>query len=258
MKRFFLNFWKYRQLLLEFVVRDLKIKYRRSLLGYVWSLLNPLLMMVVLTAVFSSMFKFDIPNFPVYLLSGQIIFNFFSEATSLSMNSILNGGALIKKVYIPKYLFPVSRVLSSFITLLFSLVALIIVLLVTGTDISFSILLFPLPLFYILIFSIGIGLILSVLVVYFRDILHLYTVLLSAWGYLTPLFYPVSVVPDSVRRVIYANPLYYYVEAFRDIVLYNQLPDVFTNLMCIGFSFFTLGLGLVVFYRNQNKFVLYI
>ncbi|MBP2242351.1 ABC-2 type transport system permease protein [Cytobacillus eiseniae] len=256
--RFFKNFWKYKGLLTQFIIRDIKIKYRRSVLGYLWSLLNPLLMMIVLTAVFSSMFKFDIPNFPVYLLSGQVIFNFFAEATTLSMNSIIGGGALLRKVYIPKYIFPVSKVLSSFITLLFSLLALLIVIIVTKGNISFVILLFPLPLIYILLFSIGVGLILSVLAVYFRDTLHLYTVLLSAWMYLTPLFYPVSAVPDYVKSIIYSNPMYYFVEVFRDIVLYNQVPDFHTNLLCIIFSAGSIVLGLFVFYKNQNNFVLHV
>ncbi|MFS0872129.1 ABC transporter permease [Paenibacillus xylanilyticus] len=252
------NFWRYKGLLIEFVVRDLKIKYRRSFLGYLWSLLNPLLMMVVLVAVFSNIFRFDIPNFPVYLLAGQIIFNFFSESTSLSMNSILSAGPLIKKVYIPKYIFPLSKVISSFITLLFSLVAMIIVILFTGAPITPALLFFPVPLLYIFIFSIGIGLIMSVLAVYFRDMIHLYNVLLSAWMYLTPIFYPVNVVPDYVKVIIEVNPMFYFVQAFRDIVLYGQFPDFYTNLACLSFSALSVALGLLIFYKNQHKFVLHI
>lgn len=140
--KYFDNFWKYKGLLKEFVVRDLKIKYRRSVLGYLWSLLNPLLMMIVMTAVFSSIFRFDIPNFPIYLLSGQIIFNFFSEATTVAMSSIIGSGGLIKKVYVPKYIFPLSRVISSFVTLLFSLVAIIIVVIATNVKLTPLVLLF--------------------------------------------------------------------------------------------------------------------
>ncbi|WP_256702538.1 ABC transporter permease [Paenibacillus sp. P32E] len=236
----------------------MKIKYRRSVLGYLWSLLNPLLMMGVLIAVFSNIFRFDIPNFPVYLLAGQIIFAFFSEATSLSMNSILSAGPLIKKVYIPKYIFPLSRVISSFVNLLFSLVAMIIVIFATGAPITPAILLFPLPLLYILMFSIGMGLIMAVLAVYFRDMIHLYTVLLSAWTYLTPIFYPISAVPNYVKSIIYANPMYYFVEAFRDIVLYSKLPDLQTNIACLSFSVLSIVFGLLIFYKNQHKFVLHI
>ncbi|MEK5490580.1 ABC transporter permease [Paenibacillus sp. FSL R7-0297] len=255
---YFNNFWKYKGLLKEFVVRDLKIKYRRSVLGYLWSLLNPLLMMIVMTAVFSSIFKFDIPNFPIYLLSGQILFNFFSEATTVAMSSIIGSGGLIKKVYVPKYIFPLSRVISSFVTLLFSLVAIIIVVIATNVKLTPHVLLFPLPLIYIFIFATGIGLIMSVLAVYFRDMLHLYSVLLSVWMYLTPIIYPISIVPDYVKGIIYANPMYYFVESFRDLILYNQLPSTQTNLMCIVFSLSAFLIGLLVFYKNQNKFVLHI
>jgi ABC-type polysaccharide/polyol phosphate export systems, permease component len=250
------NFWKYKGLLREFVIRDLKVKYRKSFLGYLWSLLNPLLMMLVLNAVFSSIFRFDIPNFPVYLLTGQIIFNFFTEATTMAMSSILHSGSLIKKVYVPKYIFPLSRVVSSLITLVFSLAAIIIVILVTGVEITPYLLLFPLPLIYVFIFAIGIGLIVSVLAVYFRDLLHLYGVLLSVWTYLTPIFYPVSAVPDYVRSWIYINPMYYFIESFRDVVLYKQIPSLQTNLICIGFASAALLIGLGVFYKYQNKLIM--
>jgi len=258
MVRYIKNFWKYRGLLNQFVIRDLKVKYRRSVLGYLWSLLNPLLMMIVLSAVFSTMFRFDIPNFPVYLLTGQILFSFFSDSTSMSMTSILGNGALLKKVYIPKYIFPLSRVLSSFVTLLCSLIALLIVIIATKVKLTFIILLFPLPLLYLLVFSIGIGLIMSVCAVYFRDTLHLYSVLLSVWMYLTPLFYPVSIVPDYVKSIIYSNPMYYYVEAFREIVLYGQFPSLYIHSMCIIFAAVSLLIGLFLFYKKQNNFVLHI
>lgn len=256
--KYFNNFWKYKELLGQFVIRDIKIKYRRSVLGYLWSLLNPLLMMIVLTAVFSNFFKFDIPNFPVYLLSGQILFGFFSEGSTIAMNSISDNGALIRKVYIPKYMFPLSRVTSSFVTLLFSLVALIVVMLATGSSFTVVSLLFPLPLIYVYIFTVGIGLIMATLAVFFRDMTYLYTVLLSAWMYLTPIIYPIQMVPDFVRNIIAYNPLYYYIELFREIIMYNVVPSLELNLICIGCSIASLSLGLFVFYKNQHKFVLHL
>ena len=180
----------------ELIVRDLKIKYRRSVLGYLWSILNPLMLMGVLTIVFSTMFRFDIPNYPVYLLTGQLLFGFFSESTNMAMSSILGGSSLIKKVYLPKYIFPVSRVLSSFTTMLFSFVALLIVMLVTSADFYVTTILLPVVLLYLLVFSIGVSLILSVMVVFFRDIQYLYGVLLTALNYLTPIFYPASMLPQ--------------------------------------------------------------
>ncbi len=156
------NFIKYKSLLNELVLRDIKVKYKRSVLGILWTLLNPLLTMIVLTIVFSNLFRYDIENFPVYLITGQVMFNFFSEATSMAMGSIIGNAALIKKVYIPKYIFPLSRVLSSYVNLLFALIVFI------NIKITVAILFVPLSFIYILIFSIGIGFLFSSIYVFFR------------------------------------------------------------------------------------------
>lgn len=249
---------RYRWLLQELIVRDLKVKYRRSFLGYLWSLLNPLLLMVVLTIVFSQMFRFAIPNFPVYLLAGQLIFGFYSEATNMAMNSILGSAALIKKIYLPKYIFPVSRILSSFTTMSFSLVALFIVMFATKSGVHITIVLLPVVLFYVLVFTTGMGLILSVLVVYFRDIRYLYGVFLTALNYLTPIFYPVSILPQWLQDVLVLNPLYNYVEMFRKIVLYGVWPSSVEHMICFGIAFITLVLGLLIFKKYQRNFILFI
>lgn len=252
------NFLKYKYLLKELVIRDIKVKYRRSYLGMLWSLLNPLLMMMVITAVFSNLFRFDIKNFPIYLLTGQIIFSFFSEATNMSMNSIIANAGLIKKVYIPKYIFVLSRVLSSFVNLLFSLAAIVIMLVILKVRITWAILLFPLPLLYVLIFSLGMGLILASYSVFFRDLMHLYGVLLTAWNYFTPIFYPVKIIPNKFRFIINCNPLYYYIECFRQIVLYGQFPSLKLHLLSLGISLLALIIGIIVFIKKQDKFILYI
>lgn len=252
------NFSKYKWLLYELVMRDIKVKYKRSVLGLLWSLLNPLFMMIVMTIVFSHIFRFDIENFPIYLLCGQIIFGFMSEGTSMAMGSIIGSGQLIKKVYIPKYIFPLSRILSSFVNLIFSLIAVVIVMIATHVKLTFVLLLFPISLIYILTFSIGLGLILATYAVFFRDIVHLYGVFITAWSYITPLFYPISIIPKNYLILIKLNPMYYYIEHFREIVLYARVPSLKLNLICIASSMIMLILGLVVFYRNQDKFILYI
>lgn len=249
---------RYRPLIRELVVRDLKVKYRRSFLGYVWSLLNPLLMMTVMTLVFSYMFRFDIPNYPLYLICGQTLFSFFNESTSMAMYSVMQNGALIKKVYIPKYIFPISRVFSSFVTMSFSLVSILIVMLVTQAPFHWTILLFPIPLFLLLIFCCGIGLILSALAVYFRDITHLYSVLTMAWMYLTPIFYPISSIPAEIIPVIESNPLTGYITFFRELVLYGTIPQPNLWWSCIGASAFVLIVGLWVFKKLQRNFILHI
>lgn len=252
------KFWKYRELLKELVSRDLKVKYRRSALGYIWSVLNPLLMMIVISIVFSHMFRFDIENYTIYLLTGQLIYNFYSEATNLSMTSILWSGGLIRKVYLPKYIFPISRTLSAFVNLLFSLAAIIIMLIVTQTKVTPVILLFPLPLFYLLLICIGIGLILSVVAVYFRDMLHLYGVFLTALMYLTPIFYPVSSLPDYAVRILHFNPLFHIVNMFRDIVLYGNIPTLRANMICLSMGIISIGIGLLIFKKKQDNFVMFL
>lgn len=251
-------FWTYRDLLVTLVERDLKVKYRRSILGYLWSLLNPLLMMLVISMVFSYLFRFQIENYPIYLLTGQLIFGFFSEATNNSMNSILIGGALIKKVYIPKYMFPLARTTSSFINMLFSMIALLIMLVVTKTHFTWALLFVPIALSYVFLFALGIGFILSVLAVYFRDMVHLYGVLLTALAYFTPIFYPVDILPDALKGFMQFNPLYHYVTCFREIVLNGRMPSLYTNLMCIGFAVLFAGLGCMIFKRHQHNFILHI
>lgn len=249
---------KYQWLLQELIVRDLKIKYRRSVLGYLWSILNPLMLMVVLTIVFSNIFRFDIPNYPVYLLTGQLLFGFFSESTNMAMSSILGGASLIKKVYLPKYIFPISRVLSSFTTMLFSLMALLIVMIATGASFHWTALLLPVVMLYILVFSIGMSLILSVMVVYFRDVQYLYGVFITALNYLTPIFYPASMLPPWLKNLMVFNPMYDFIEMFRKIMIYGQVPTLAEHLVCIGFAVGGLVLGIWVFKNNQNDFILYI
>lgn len=249
---------KYRWLLQLLVERDLKVKYRRSVLGYFWSILNPLLMMAILTIVFSQVFRFDIPNYPVYLLAGQLMYSFFAEATSMALGSILDGAALIKKVYLPKYIFPLSRVLSSFTSVLLSLCALFIVMLSTGVKFHATLLLLPVAMLYILMFSIGVGLIMSAAVVFFRDLQYLYTVFLTALNYITPIFYPVSIVPAEYKALVMYNPLYWFVTFFRQVTIYGEWPGIREHLWCLGYALSAVAAGIYCFKRCQNKFILYI
>lgn len=249
---------KYEPLLRELVVRDLKVKYRRSFLGYLWSLLNPLLMMTVMSFVFSYIFRYDIDNYPLYLICGQTLWSFFNESTNMAMYSVLGNGALIKKVYIPKFIFPMSRVFSSFVTMSFSLGAILIVMLVTRAPLHWQALLFPLPLILLLLFSMGVGLILSALSVYFRDITHLYNVITLAWMYATPVFYPVSGMPPEVVTVLKLNPMYYYLDCFRQLVLYGTIPSAASWGICVGVSVLALAIGLAVFRKLQRNFILYL
>ena len=252
------NFVKYYDLLIELVLRDIKVKYKRSVLGFAWSVLNPLLMMIVMSIVFSTIFRSDIKNFPMYLITGQVIFSFFSEATNSAMMSIIGNGGLIKKVYIPKYIFPLSKVMFSFSNMIFSLVAVVIVAIATKLPITPAILLFPLPLIYVFVFSLGIGLLLASYAVFFRDLLHLYGIILLIWTYLTPIFYPITILPPNIRLLLKFNPLYVFISNFREIVLYGNVPSLFSNLLCIAYAILALIIGTLAFRRTKDKFIFYI
>ena len=252
------GFRRFTPLLRELVVRDIKVRYRHSALGLVWTVLNPLLMMVVITIVFSTLFKQNIPNFPIYYLSGSLIFAFNSESTTTALNSIISNASLIKKVYIPKYLFPLSNVLSGLVNLGFSLIAMFIVMLITGAPFHTTLLLLPIPIFYTFLFSVGLGILLSAVTVFFRDIAHFYSVFILAWTYFTPIFYPVEILPDAAMKIMQLNPMYHLVSYMRSIVLYGVFPSLAENLLCLCLGLLMLALGLFVFYKKQDKFVLYV
>lgn len=256
MSRYIQNFVKFKPLLGELVARDIKIKYRRSVLGVLWTLLNPLCMMIILSVVFSNLFKFDIENFPLYILSGQVIFNFYSDATSGAMSAIIGSAALIKKVYVPKYLFVLSRVFSSTINLMASFTAMLIVMVATRTELHWTAFLFPIPLILLVLFSLGIGLILSAVTVKFRDIIHLYGVFVTGLLYLTPVIYPMSILPDWLYKVVMLNPLTNILMMFRDVMLNNSMFSLSSFLIALVEACLSLGIGLYVFYKNQDKFIL--
>jgi len=255
---YFKGFIKYRSLLNEFVVRDIKTKYRRSYLGLFWTLLNPLLTMSVMAFVFSHMFRMNILHFPVYLLAGQTIFSFYTEATTNAMHSIIASSSLIKKIYMPKYLFPLSKTLSCMVSLVASFIALLAVMLVTGVPVKPSCFLAILPMIYIFLFSFGIGLVLSSISVFFRDIVHFYGVLTTLLMYLTPMFYPFEALPNIAKSFVQLNPLTNIVEYMRVVTLYGSVPPLSLNVICLIPGVVSIAVGALVFFRNQYKFILYI
>lgn len=256
----FHRFYAFDELLKQLIIRDVKLKYRRSYLGYLWSILNPLMMMLVLVTVFSNLFsRFDIPNYPLYLISGQVLFSFMTEATNMSVGTITSNASLIKKTYVPKYIFTISRVCSSLVNLCFSLGALLIVMLFTKATFSWALFFFPIVLLQLFVFCLGISLMLSALAVFFRDIQYLWGVLVAMWIYLTPIFYPISIIPDEYQELYKTvNPMYWYITQFRDIVLYGQFPEINTVYMGFCTAFIMLIIGVWYFNKKQDDFILYI
>ena len=256
MSQYILNFKKFQPLLQELVARDIKIKYRRSVLGVLWTLLNPLCMMIVLSVVFSNLFKFDVENFPLYLLSGQVVFTFFSDSTTSSMTAIINNASLIKKIYVPKYLFVLSRVFSSFINLMASFTALLLVMVATRAELHWTVLFVPVPMLLLVGFCLGIGLILSAITVKFRDIMHLYSVFVTALMYLTPVIYPMSILPEWLYPIVRLNPITNILLMFRDVMLNNKGIDIVSLIVAIIVMLIVLLIGLRVFYKSQDEFIL--
>lgn len=251
--------YTYRYLLQQLVEKDIKLKYRRSFLGYIWSILNPLMIMMIMVIVFSSMFRFDIVNYPVYLIIGQTMFNFVNEATTLSINSIMENASLLKKTYVPKYIFTISKVTSSLVNLLFALGAMFIVFVTCKVHFNIYFLFIPVILIQIYLFSLGLGLFLAQGAVFFRDVQHIYGAIITAWMYLTPIFYPITALPDEIQHFIVTfNPMYLYITQFRTIVMEGTMPSQTIILPGILISLVALVIGGWAFSKTQDKFILYI
>ena len=246
-------------ILQSLVTKDFKLKYRRSVLGILWSVLNPLLMMVVLSAVFSMFLKWDnIDHFPLYLILGTILFSLMQNSTTAAMYSILEAAPLIKKVRVEKMIFPVEKAAFELVNFAISLVAVVLVMLYFRVMPTVNLVFLPLLLFYVVVFSAGIGLLLSALAVFFRDVCHLWGVVITAWTYGTPIFYPVTLLDPFMQQVMQFNPLYHYVFYFPDIVMWNTNPGIKENLICLAMAVITFLVGYLVFRKTESKFILYV
>lgn len=248
----------YRFLIKQLVVRDFKTKYKRSVLGVLWSLLNPLLTSLVQYFVFSNIFKMDISNFPVYILTGSVIFNFFSESCGMSLSSIVGNAALITKVYVPKYIYPLTRTLSSLVNLGFALIPLIAIVFITGLTPNRAYLLIPGILLMLVVFSLGLGLVLSAMMVFFRDMQFLWGIISMIWMYCSALFYPASILPESYRFVVEYNPIYCYISPIRTILIDGVSADPVMYIRGAVWAVLMLLIGTLVFKKTQDKFVFHL
>ncbi len=265
-KRVLNNFKKYSFLLSELIKRDFKIKYKRSVLGVLWSILYPLLMMSVMALIFSNMFKFKVENvnFSVYLMCGLVIWNYFCEATNSSLTAIVGNFTLLNKVYIPKYIFPIAKCLFAGINFLFTLIPLFLIILIAKTPdgghhiISIYYLLIPIIFLGGLMFTIGISYLLSTVTVFLRDVIYIWGIVLTILNYFTPIFYSITILPENLQSIFKLNPLYLYINSLREIVLYHTAPTPLYLLTGVLVGFCTMILGMLVFKRKQDKFIYYI
>lgn len=255
------DFWCHRHLLHYLITRDFTLKYRRSVLGVLWSVLNPLLMSLVMYVVFSNIFDTrgaGIENFAVFLLIGQILFSLFQEATSGAMQSVLGGAALLRKVYIPKYIFPLEKACFALVNCTFSLVALLILMLCTGCTFHWTALLFFYPLLTLFVFSLGIGLFLAMATVFFRDIIHMWGVFCTVLMYFSAIFYSPSLLSPELQQILHFNPMYWYITAFRRVTLDGLPLTKNMVLVCGGCALASLTVGLWLFRKRQDQFVLHL
>ena len=259
-KNVMINLKKYSFLLQQLVSRDFKVKYKRSVLGIVWSLLYPILTMIVMAIVFSNVFKFSTPdvNYLAYLLSGLVMFNYFSEASNLSMSSVVANFGLLNKIYIPKYIFPLSKCLFVGINFLLTLVPLYIVLFATGTGINLYHIFLPYAYLCLFMFTLGMGFILSAVSVFLRDMFYIYGIIVMMWTYLTPIMYDINMISANLQPWLKLNPLYHYINFAREIILYGRIPQPFTWITCLVSSVAVLLIGVIVFKKTQDKFIYYV
>lgn len=250
--------FQYRDLILQLVRKDIVARYKRSVLGIAWTMLQPLGMMVILSLVFSTLFK-SVEGFPVYILSGLIAWNFFSQTTSFSISQIIWGSTLLRQIYLPRTSFAVSTVGTGLVNLLFSFVPLLLIMLVTGVPLRWSILFVPVSILLLTAFTLGLGLIISTLAIQFPDVAELYGVILMAWMYLTPIVYPESMIPETYRHwLLNLNPMYYLVKVFRMPLFDGLFPDPVTLGIAAGISILTLLVGWVFYARKSDEFAYYV
>ncbi len=254
-------------ILKQLVSKDFKIKYRRSFLGVAWSVLNPLLMMIVMAIVFTTIFaqgrngSITPEMYPLYLIVGNVTFAVMSDSTSQALSSIIQASSLLKKVKVHRFVFPVQKVLFSLVNFAFSLIAVAIVMLWFHVVPTWHLLLLPVCLILLMFFCMGLGLLLSAATVFFRDVMHLWSVVLTAWTYFTPIFWTTDYIlkmPHILRVLMYANPMYNYLQFMRDIFLFQTCPTPLEFGLCVAWAVIAMAIGYTVFHKNEHKFILYI
>lgn len=252
------EFWailNYRYLIVQLVRRDILTRYKRSALGVAWTMLNPLGTMLILTLVFSRAFGGSQEGYAAYVLSGLIAWNFFAQSTTAATVHLVWGGSLLKKIYIPRTSFAVSAIGTGLINLLLSLIPLVIVMLIVGVPIRWTAILLPIPILFLTMFALGVGLIISGMAIFYADIAEMFQVTLTAWMYLTPVIWSPEILPELYGLwITRLNPMFYLVELFRMPIYYGQVPDLRLVLITGTISIITLFIGWMFFTSRSDEF----
>ncbi len=249
---------RHRDLIAELVARDLKVRYRRSAIGFLWTMLQPLVMMLILQAVFSTAFRFDLPGYPVYALVGVLFWNFFSQTIVASMNSLRGNATLLQKFPIPRWVFPLATVLSGVVNLCFALVPLFAIVLATGHPLTSAVAFVPVAIVVVATFTLGFGLLLSPLSVFFADVVEIVAMVLTMVFYLTPVFYPLSILPPAIGEIVRANPVGLMLEVLRAPIYASAIPAWSELALAIAVALLALAIGAEAFRRSSDRIPYYL
>ena len=247
-----------RELIWALALKELVVRYKRSALGFLWSLLNPLLSMVILAIVFATVMQIGIKSYSVFLLCTLVPWTFFAQALAYAVESIVGNGELLKKIYVGKSVFPVAAVLSNVINFLLSLIPLALVLLVLRFPFHWTWIYLPIPLLALVLFTLGCGFACAAANVFFRDVSHIIQIVLSAWFYVSPIIYPLDFIPKKFHILFRLNPLLYILNGFRMAIYYGQLPSLWNFVISLACGVGALVIGYLLFRRHQDTYVFYV
>jgi ABC-type polysaccharide/polyol phosphate export permease len=251
----FKELYQYRHVLQQLVTQQLLARYRRTVFGYLWTILNPLMMMAVSAVVFSHMFRFGLRDYAIFLFAATVPWNFFNSCLVQAGSSIVANENLIKKIYIPKIVFPFSVATGTLLDSLFGLVALFIIAFVVGAKPSWALLFLPVSFAILYVFTVGAALLLAVMMVYFRDLQHLIAVMLQALFFLTPIMYQLEGLSPRMQHVLRFNPLLYFINLFRAPIYQSMLPTTSTLLIACGLAVVSFAIGILVFRAYEDKLI---
>ena len=258
MKELIRDVYKYRELIWALALKELTIRYKRSVLGFLWALLNPMFLMIVMTIVFSTIMFGGIPHYAVFILSALVPWMFFSQSLTYAVESIVINADLIKKVAVPKIVFPIAAVLSNIINLLLSLIPLALVVLIMGHPFYLTWVLLPFYIVSLAIFTLGCSLFFATANVYYRDVSHIVQILINIWFYVTPIIYKIDVFPPRFQWLFRLNPIIYVINDFRLSVYWGMLPTTMSIMASFICAFGAFYIGYSVFRRHQSEFVFYV
>ena len=258
MGQLFREIYAYRELIWALALKELRVRYKRSVLGFFWALLNPALLMLVLTLVFGTLMRIGVPHYSVFLLSVLLPWTFFSQALAYSVESIVGNGGLLKQVRVAKLVFPVAALVSNIINFLLSLIPLLLLIAVLRFPFHWTWIYLPIPMLGLFLFTLGVAFFFATINVFYRDVSHIVQILLTAWFYLSPIIYSMDFVPAKYHWILRLNPLLYILNGFRLSIYYGLLPSWKSVAMSLACGLISLVVGLSVFRRYERSFVYYI